>query len=66
MNTKSLFASRTFWFNLLGVIAAVSTTYAEIIPPKALPYVMAAGGIANIILRTVTNQGVTILPAVKP
>lgn len=65
MNTKSLFASKTFWFNLLGIVAAVSTTYAAIIPPKALPYVMAAGGVANIILRTVTNQGVSVLPVAK-
>lgn len=60
MNTKSLFQSKTFWFNLLGIVAAAGSTYADILPPKAAPYVIAAGGIANIILRTVTNQGVSV------
>lgn len=65
MNTKSLFQSKTFWVNLLGGIVTAVGTYADVIPPKYAPIIMAVGGIANIILRTVTNQGVTILP-VKP
>ena len=60
MNPKSLFASKTFWVNLLGGVASVAGTYGGYIPPKYAPAVMAAGGIANILLRTVTSQPVTV------
>ncbi len=52
--SKSIFASKTFWTNLLAGIGVV----AGVIP--ANPYTMAAGAIANILLRVVTKQPVTI------
>lgn len=55
MDSKSIFKSKTFWFNALSVIATVSTTYAGLMPPAWLPYVAAAGGVANIGLRLMTD-----------
>ena len=50
---KSIFASKTFWLNLLGF----ATAYAEILPPKyGLPVL--AG--ANIVNRFLTTTGVSI------
>lgn len=60
MNTKSLFASKTFWVNLLGGIGGAAATYGGYIPPKYAPAVLAVGGCANIILRALTNQGVHV------
>lgn len=53
MDSKHLLASKTFWANLLGLAATVS----GILPPKWGMPVMA---VANIGLRIVTNQPVTL------
>lgn len=57
---KSIFHSKTFWVNLLGGIASVAGTASGVIPPHYVPVVMAAGGIANILLRLVTSQPVSM------
>ena len=55
MNIKSIFTSKTFWFNVLGI----ATAYGNILPPKyAVPVVT----IGNIGLRLITNQPVGIIP----
>lgn len=56
---KSIFKSKTFWVNLLGGIAAVT----GFIP--ANPYTLAAGAVANIILRMITNTAVSV-PIINP
>ena len=56
---KSIFKSKAFWLNLLVGIAAVSGYL------PANPYTMAAGAVANIILRMITNQPVSI-PVINP
>lgn len=50
---KSLFASKTFWLNILGGAIAVS----QIVPPK---YSMPIMAVSNIGMRLLTNQPVTI------
>lgn len=52
---KSIFKSKTFWFNVLG--GAISI--AQIVPPK---YSMPIMVVSNIGLRMITNQPVSILP----
>ena len=57
--SKSIFASKTFWANLFGVVASVSAVLAGVIPPAA-GVLGAVSGIANIGLRLVTKQPVTV------
>jgi hypothetical protein len=54
MSKKSLFGSKTFWANVLGIVAVVGSGQAGIAIPHA-PEVLA---VANILLRVVTKQGV--------
>jgi hypothetical protein len=56
---KSLFASKTFWFNIitiaLGIIQVISKTYP--IPTETLALII---GIGNILLRIFTGEPVTV------
>lgn len=55
MNIKSIFKSKTFWFNVVSIAAS----YGQLLPPKyAVPVVT----IGNIGLRLITNQPVGIIP----
>lgn len=54
--TKHLFKSRTFWLNVLGAAATIG----EVLPMK---YAAPTLAIANIGMRLLTNQGVSLLPA---
>jgi len=49
---KSLFTSKTFWLNILGLAANV----AGFVPPK---YGMPALAVLNILTRLVTDQPIT-------
>ncbi len=53
--SKNILASKTFWLNILGLIAS----YGGFLPPKYSVPVMAG---ANIAVRLLTNQPVSILP----
>ncbi len=59
---KSLFASRTFWFNAAaGIVAILSASdVVKIIPTRYGPITSAAVAIINIILRLYTSEPVTI------
>ena len=54
MGKKSLFGSKTFWANVLGIVAVIGSGQAGITIPHA-PEVLA---VANIRLRIITQQGV--------
>jgi hypothetical protein len=56
---KSIFASKTFWLNLLG--GAISIGASGIIPPK---YSMPTMAVANIGMRLLTNQAAYVVPPV--
>lgn len=56
---KSIFKSKTFWFNMLALTATVCGWV------PANPYTVAVGTVANIILRTVSNQPVSV-PVINP
>lgn len=58
MDSKSIFKSRTFWFNLASLAVVVGSGQLGVpIPPKiAVPVVT----IANLGLRLLTNQPVSL------
>lgn len=57
MRKKSIFKSKTFWVNLLSMATAVS----GVVPldPDTSAVIV---GCANIALRTITSDPVTVLP----
>lgn len=62
---KSLVTTRTFWFNVLlvGLEFSALPEFVNILPANFLPYLLAAQGLGNIILRYVTVAPVgSILP----
>ena len=58
-NTKSLWASKTVWFNLLSALLEVFqlVTQYQLLPPGVTTV---AVNIINIILRMITTQAVTV------
>jgi hypothetical protein len=61
-DSKSIFASKTFWLNVAGIIATVAGGAAGILPPQ---YAAIAMGVANILNRFLTVKPVTLLPQSK-
>lgn len=59
----SFFASRTFWFNVVGIAVAVLslTEVAEVIPPQYMGLYSAALGIGNMVLRIFTQRPVAMI-----
>lgn len=57
---KSIFKSKTFWFNLLTGIGTVLTQVTGLVPPEALPYIALVSAVVNIGLRLITNTPVTV------
>uniref|UniRef100_A0A6M3XEU6 Holin n=1 Tax=viral metagenome TaxID=1070528 RepID=A0A6M3XEU6_9ZZZZ len=62
MNSKPWYTSKTLWFNVLAFIAAVvaSFGYSGQLPAEWEQYVGVAVALANILLRLVTKQPVTL------
>ena len=57
MNSKNVFASKTFWFNAISTAVTVASGQTGLnIPPKIAVPVVAIG---NIVLRLLTKQPVT-------
>ncbi len=57
---KSMFKSRTFWFNLLTGVGAI--VGAGVLPPSLMIYAPTVMAVVNIGLRWVTTQPVSIKP----
>lgn len=58
--TKSLWKSKTFWFNTISGVIGVVGQIQGFLPPPALPYVAAVVAVGNIVLRMITDQPVSI------
>lgn len=62
MAPKSILASRTLWFNVIGTVLdvlAFTQAAPEVIPKAWVPYISTAMGIGNIILRRLSSGPVT-------
>ena len=63
MDAKSIFTSKTFWFNLLFLLVGVASAfgYREFVPDSEMGnYILVAVTIINIALRLATKQAVTL------
>lgn len=51
--TKPFYVSKIVWVNVLTTVVAVLTLLQDnpLVPPEAQPYVLAAVGIVNVVLR---------------
>jgi hypothetical protein len=57
---KSIFKSKTFWFNTVATVGSIVSVFTPVMPVTALPYITAGIGAVNVLLRTVTKDKVTI------
>ena len=59
--SKSLLASKTFWFNVLMVFLEFSALpdFQHVLPASWLPYLLALQGLGNIVLRYITTQPIS-------
>ena len=62
---KSLWQSKTFWFNLLSALLEVAQLVAnyQLLPPGVSTVIV---NVINIALRTVTTEAVTVTALPKP
>lgn len=60
MNAKSIFLSKTFWVNVITVFVSIAGYASGMVPPEWQAFLLPAVAIANIVLRAITNQPVTI------
>lgn len=61
--SKSIFASKTFWTNIVATVAAVSTAFGldlGLSPDTQVAIVGGIMGVANIILRFITKDPVSL------
>lgn len=60
MQAKSILLSKTFWFNVAAILAALSETteFTNVIPVTWMPAFAAVVAVVNVILRTQTEQPV--------
>lgn len=63
MNARVWWQSKTFWLNLVAIVVAVGYYLLDtpgIVPAQYVSYVVAGLGAANLVLRMVTNQPLTL------
>lgn len=58
--SKSIFKSKTFWFNTITTAGTLLGTYGGLFGPAALPYVIGATGMINVVLRFMTSESVSM------
>lgn len=58
---KSIFSSKTFWFNALAAVVTVALSAVENLGPDAGPIALGVVAVGNIVLRFITSQPVSIL-----
>lgn len=63
MYEKPIYQSKTVWFNVFATMAEMFAISQGIVAPEVVPYMVAAHGIANVILRVwFTDTKLTLPP----
>lgn len=62
---KSIFKSKTFWFNVLTAAGSIITLVGGVLPPKDMQYIVALTSLVNIGLRMVTKDAVSLTGETK-
>ena len=60
MQPKSIFESKTAWFNLLTLVVTYGGYATNILPPKFAEIAVGVVAVANFLLRIITKQPVTV------
>jgi hypothetical protein len=60
---KSIFVSKTFWFNAITMVIAMleATDVINVLPPNTMKYVAAFIAAGNIVLRRITDTPVRVM-----
>jgi len=58
--TKSILKSKTFWVNVVGGAAQIAGVLSGILPPKYAAIAVAVQGTANIWVRFLTSERVSV------
>lgn len=67
--SKSIFRSRTFWFNVLAILGVLAALIADPrlgLDPRAVAIGLAGVNLVNILLRMGTDQPVHVVPPATP
>jgi hypothetical protein len=61
--TKNIITSKTFWVNLLTIVVVIANRKGEVVDPALIePTVLVLLPFVNILLRTVTDKAVEVMP----
>lgn len=61
-NTKKLWESKTWWFNVLVFVLAILSLpqIGGVVPPEWLPHIGYLAAIGNVVLRLVTDSPISL------
>ena len=61
-STKPWYKSKTFWFNILStaLVIAAMPEFANVLPSSMAPWLALGVALGNMVLRSITNTGVTM------
>jgi hypothetical protein len=61
--TKNIITSKTFWVNLLTIVVVIANRKGAVVDPALIePTVLVLLPFVNILLRTVTDKAVEVIP----